>query len=116
MDELGCVMTKFFTDMYAQAKVDSGMFSSEIHHHHGASLSTLQDLSVNCLSQIYASYAEVTQSTTIHIKFGLLSSVEAQTSAMHASTSVVFAPGRRHCTLTVALMPLPSHASRYQSS
>ena len=41
---------------------------------------------------------EVTQLTTVHIKFvppvsGLLLLVEAQTSAMHASTSVVFAQG-----------------------
>ena len=41
---------------------------------------------------------EATQSTTVHIKFvppvsDLPSSVEAQTSATRASTSVVFAPG-----------------------
>ena len=41
---------------------------------------------------------EVTQSTTIHIKFvppvsGLLSLVETQTSATRASTSVLFALG-----------------------
>ena len=53
--------------------------------------------------------AEVAQSlTTIHIyEFvppvrGLPSSVEVQTSDTRASTSVVFAPGLRHCTLTVA--------------
>ena len=34
---------------------------------------------------------------------GLLSSVEAQTSAMHASTSVVFGLSPRCCTLTVSL-------------
>ena len=50
---------------------------------------------------------EATQSTTVYIEFrppvsGLLS-VEAQISAMRASTSVVFASGPRYCTLTVAL-------------
>ena len=53
----------------------------------------------------------------VYIKFvspvsGLLLSVETQTSAMHASTSVVFAPGSRWCTLTVHW---PSHASWYRS-
>ena len=56
---------------------------------------------------------EATQSTTISIKFvppvsDLSSSVEAQTSATRASTSVVFAPGPLRCTLTVALH-WPSH-------
>ena len=56
---------------------------------------------------------EVTQSTTVPIKFvpsvsNLPSSVEAQTSATRASTSVVFAPGHLRCTLTVALHR-PSH-------
>ena len=51
---------------------------------------------------------EVTQSTTVYIKFvppvsGLLSLVEAQTSAMCASTPVIFALSPRCCTLTVAL-------------
>ena len=51
---------------------------------------------------------EATQSTTVHIKFeplisGLPSLVEAQTSAMCASTSVVFTPGPQDCTMTVAL-------------
>ena len=58
------------------------------------------------MSVVYAWPA--TQSTTVHIKLsqpvsGLPSSVEAQTSATRASTSVVFAPGPRYCTLTVAL-------------
>ena len=58
------------------------------------------------MSAVYAWPA--THSTTVHIKFsqpasGLPSSVEAQTSATRASTSVVFAPGPRYCTLTVAL-------------
>ena len=58
------------------------------------------------MSAVYAWPA--TQSTTVHIKFsqpvsGLPSLVEAQTSATRASTSVVFAPGPRYCTLTVAL-------------
>ena len=58
------------------------------------------------MSAVYAWPA--TQSTTVHSKFsqlvsGLPSSVEAQTSATRASTSVVFAPGPRCCTLTVAL-------------
>ena len=51
---------------------------------------------------------EETQSIIIHIKFvppvsNLPSSVEAQTSATRASTSVVFALGPRPRTLTVAL-------------
>ena len=58
------------------------------------------------MSAVYAWPA--TQSTTVHSKFsqpvsGLPSSVEAQTSATRTSTSVVFAPGPRCCTLTVAL-------------
>ena len=58
------------------------------------------------MSVVYAWPA--TYSTTVHIKFsqpasGLPSSVEAQTSATRASTSVIFAPGPRYCTLTVAL-------------
>ena len=53
---------------------------------------------------------EAARSTTVPIKFvlpvsDLPSSVEAQTSAMHASTS---APGPLCCTLTVALHQ-PSH-------
>ena len=49
---------------------------------------------------------EATQSTIVHIKYvppvsDLLSSVEAQTSATHASTPVVFTLGPRRCTLTV---------------
>ena len=65
--------------------------------------------------------SEATQSTTVHIKFvmpvsGLPSSVEAQTSVMHASTLVVLAPGPQRCTLTVARLHWPSHASWYQSS
>ena len=56
---------------------------------------------------------EAMQSTTIPIKFvppvsDLPSSVEAQTSATRASTSVVFTPGPLGCTLTVALHR-PSH-------
>ena len=56
------------------------------------------------------------QTTTFHIKFVpsvsiLPSSVEAQTSATLALTSVIFTLGPRHCTLTVALH-WPSHASR----
>ena len=56
---------------------------------------------------------EATLSTTVPIKFvppvsDLPLSVEAQTSATRASTSVVFAPGPLHCTLTVALHR-PSH-------
>ena len=56
---------------------------------------------------------EATQSTTVPIKFvppvsDLPSSVEAETSSMHASTSVVFAPGPLRCTLTVAFHR-PSH-------
>ena len=63
------------------------------------------------MSAVYA--CEATQSTTVPIKFvlpvsDLPSSVEAQTSATHASTSVVFAPDPLHCTLTVALHQ-PSH-------
>ena len=51
---------------------------------------------------------EATQLTTVPIKFvphvsDLPSSVEAQTSATRASTSVVFAPAPLRCTLTVAL-------------
>ena len=59
---------------------------------------------------------------TVNTKFvppmsGLPSSVETQTSAMHTSTSVIFAPGPRHYTLTVALYwPLHVHASRRRSS
>ena len=54
------------------------------------------------------SLPEATQTTTFHTKFvpsvsGLPSSVEAQTSATCALTSVVFALGPRHCTLKVAL-------------
>ena len=60
---------------------------------------------------------EATQSTTVPSKFvppvsDLPSSVEAQTSSMRASTSVVFAPGPLRCTLTVALhraLHRPSH-------
>ena len=52
---------------------------------------------------------------TVYTKFvppamsGLPSSVEAQTSATCTSTSVIFGPSPRRCTLTVAL---PSQASR----
>ena len=64
-----------------------------------------------------ASYLKLDPSTTVHIKFvpsvsGLPSSVEAQTSATGASTSVVFTPGPRRCTLTAALQ-WPSHASSF---
>ena len=59
---------------------------------------------------MHGSLPEASQSTTVPIKFvppvsDLPLSVEAQTSAMHASTSVVFAPGPLHCTLTVVLHP-----------
>ena len=52
--------------------------------------------------------SEVTQSTTVPIKFvppvsGLPLSVEAQTSVTRASTLVVLVPCPWHCTLTVAL-------------
>ena len=52
---------------------------------------------------------EVMQSTTVPIKFvppvsDLPSSVEAQTSATRASTSVVFAPGPLRCTVTGILV------------
>ena len=62
---------------------------------------------------MHGSLPETTQSTTVPIKFvppvsDLPSSVEAQTSATRASTSVVFAPGPLCCTLTVALHR-PSH-------
>ena len=62
-------------------------------HMHG--INHLVFMSVVCMC---GPIPEVTQSTTIHIKLvppvsGLLSSVQAQTSATRASTSVVFAPG-----------------------
>ena len=60
------------------------------------------------MSAIYALSAGYLRRPTIDTKFvppisGLPSSVEAQTSATRTSTSVVFTPDPRRCTLTVAL-------------
>ena len=77
-------------------------------HMHGLNFKLNHELNFWCswVPFMHGLLPEVTQSTTVYIKFrppvsGLPLSVEAQISATQASTSVVFASGPQYCTLTV---------------